>query len=210
MKEFRPALMVFLALTIITGVVYPLLVTGVGLAMFGSRANGSLIVKDGQVVGSELIGQSFADPRHFWGRLSATGPFPYNASSSSGSNYGPLNPSLADAVKGRIDALRAADPGAGIPVPVDLVTASGSGLDPHVSPAAAEYQIARVARARRLDPDAVRALVRRHTELRQFGLLGEPRVNVLLINLELDEIRTSALARGAIGLPVPATVDTNH
>jgi K+-transporting ATPase ATPase C chain len=186
MKELRPALLVFLALTLVTGVAYPLLVTGLGQAIFGFRANGSLIAEQGRVVGSELIGQSFADPGHFWGRLSATGPFPYNAGSSSGSNYGPLHPSLADAVTARIEALHAADPGAATPVPVDLVTASGSGLDPHVSPAAAEYQVVRVARARGLDPEAVRAVVRRHTESRQFGLLGEPRVNVLLLNLELD------------------------
>lgn len=197
MKEFRPALLVFLALTIVTGVVYPLLVTGLGLALFGSRANGSLIVEQGRVVGSELIGQSFSDPGHFWGRLSATGPFPYNAGSSSGSNYGPLNPSLADAVKGRIDALRAADPGAAMPVPVDLVTASASGLDPHVSPAAAEYQVARVARARGLDPEVVRALVRRHTEARQFGVLGEPRVNVVMLNLDLDSEHPASRGGGS-------------
>lgn len=202
MKELRAALMVFLALTVVTGVIYPLAVTGIAQGFFARQANGSLIVREGHVVGSELIGQSFADPGHFWGRPSATGPFAYNAGSSSGSNFGPLNPSLAAAVKGRIDALRAADPGAATPVPVDLVTASASGLDPHVSPAAAEYQVARVARARGLAPEAVRALVLRHTESRQFGVLGEPRVNVLELNLELDSGHPGS---GGVGAPPDST-----
>jgi K+-transporting ATPase ATPase C chain len=152
------------------------------------KANGSLIVKDGKPVGSSLIGQSFSDPKYFWSRPSATGPTPYNASASSGSNLGPTNPALIDAVKARVQALRDADPGNRQPVPVDLVTASASGLDPHISPAAAEYQLARVARVRNLNPVAVRKLVAEHTEGRQFGILGEPRVNVLELNLALDGI----------------------
>ncbi len=188
-SELRPAIVMIALLTIVTGVLYPLVVTGIGQLAFGRQANGSRIVRDGRVVGSRLVGQAFDDPRFFWGRLSATGPVPYNAGASSGSNLGPLNPALADAARARIAALRAADPTAGGPVPVDLVTASGSGLDPHVSPAAAEYQVARVARARGLDPRAVRALVAKHTEGRTFGLLGEPRVNVLELNLELEDAR---------------------
>lgn len=188
-SELRPAIVMIALLTIVTGVLYPLVVTGIGQLAFGRQANGSRIVRDGRVVGSRLVGQAFDDPRFFWGRLSATGPVPYNAGASSGSNLGPLNPALADAARARIAALRAADPTAGGPVPVDLVTASGSGLDPHVSPAAAEYQVARVARARGLDPRALRALVAKHTEGRTFGLLGEPRVNVLELNLELEDAR---------------------
>ncbi len=184
--HLRPALTSLLLLTLITGVAYPLLVTGVAQAVFPFQANGSLIVKDGKVVGSALIGQRFDDPRYFWGRPSATSPFPYNAAASSGSNLSPTNPALIATVQGRVDALRAADPGNTVPVPVDLVTASASGLDPHISPAAALYQVARVARARKLEPEAVRALVERHTEGRFLGLLGEPRVNVLTLNLALD------------------------
>ena len=183
---FRPAVSLFLLLTAITGIVYPLAVTGIAKVAFGDQADGSLIVKDGKVIGSSLIGQNFSEPKYFWGRPSATSPQPYNASASSGSNQGPLNPALVDAVKGRVEALRKADPGNTAPVPVDLVTASASGLDPHISVAAAEYQVARVARARGLVPDAVRAVVARHTEGRQLGFLGEPRVNVLALNLELD------------------------
>ena len=188
-KELRPAIVSFLLLTLLTGIAYPLLVTGISQATMSDKANGSLIVKDGKPVGSSLIGQSFSDPKYFWGRPSATGPMPNNASASSGSNLGPTNPALMDAVKGRVKALRDADPGNTRPVPVDLVTASGSGLDPHISPAAAEYQLARVARVRNLSPDAVQKLVAEHTEERQFGLLGEPRVNVLELNLALDALR---------------------
>jgi potassium-transporting ATPase KdpC subunit len=184
--HLRPALMSLLLLTLITGVAYPLLVTGLAQLVFPYQANGSLIVRDGKVVGSALIGQLFDDPKYFWGRPSATRPYAYNAGSSSGSNLGPTNPAQITAVRGRVDALRAADPDNKAPVPVDLVTASGSGLDPHISPAAALYQVPRVARERKLPPDAVRALVEQHTEGRQLGFLGEPRVNVLALNLALD------------------------
>ncbi|HEV7490576.1 MAG TPA: potassium-transporting ATPase subunit KdpC [Rhodanobacteraceae bacterium] len=182
----RNALMLLLALTILTGVIYPLLVTGVAQAVFPARANGSLIVRDGHPIGSALIGQPFSDPKYFWGRPSATTPFADNSASSTGSNLGPTNPALADAVKQRIEALREADPGNTSPVPVDLVTASGSGLDPHISPAAAAYQIVRVARARGVSSETVAKLVSGATENRTFGLLGEPRVNVLALNLALD------------------------
>ncbi|MCY1420908.1 Potassium-transporting ATPase KdpC subunit [compost metagenome] len=170
-----------------TGLLYPLVVTGIAQLAFPAAANGSLIVRDGRVLGSPLIGQAFSEPKHFWGRPSATGPMSHNASASSGSNLGPLNPALAEAVKSRVAALRAADPGNDAPVPVDLVTASASGLDPHISRAAADYQLARVAKARGLSPELVRTLVDRHTEGRWLGFLGEPRVNVLLLNLTLDE-----------------------
>src|SRR5215813_2282989 len=183
---FRAAFVSLILFTVITGVVYPVVVTGIAQLVFPAQANGSLITRDGKVVGSSLIGQPFDDPKYFWGRPSATSPFPYNAASSSGSNLGPTNPDLIKAVQGRVDALRAADPGNTAPVPVDLVTTSGSGLDPHISPAAALYQVPRVARERKLDPQAVRQLVERHTERRSFGVLGEPRVNVLALNLALD------------------------
>ena len=185
----RPAATLFILLSIVTGLIYPLLVTGIGQALFPEQAAGSLIERDGKLVGSTLVGQHFTDPGHFWGRPSATGPQPYNGAASSGSNQGPLNPALADAVKARIAALRAADPDNTAPIPVDLVTASGSGLDPHLSPAAAEYQIARVARARGLDPEDVRALVAQHRSEPQFGLFGDARVNVLTLNLALDALR---------------------
>jgi K+-transporting ATPase ATPase C chain len=188
-REFRPALVMLVILSLVTGIVYPLVVTGVAQLAFPQKANGSLIVQDGKPVGSELIGQPFANPKHFWSRPSATSPYPYNASSSSGSNQGPLNPALSDAVAARIKALRDTDPGNAAPVPADLVTASGSGLDPHISPAAAEYQVARVAKARGTTPDRVRALVADSTESRQLGFLGEPRVNVLELNLALDALR---------------------
>ncbi len=184
--HLRPALVCLGLLTLITGVVYPLVATGIGQLLFPDRANGSLIVKEGRPVGSALIGQPFDDRKYFWGRPSATSPFPYNAGSSSGSNLGPTNPDLHKAVRTRIDALRAADPGDPAPIPVDLVTASASGLDPHISPAAALYQAPRVARARGLDQAVVRRLVEDYTEGRQLGVLGEPRVNVLRLNLALD------------------------
>jgi K+-transporting ATPase ATPase C chain len=182
----RPALVVFAVLTALTGVAYPLVVTGIGQAAFPEQAAGSLILRDGKPVGSSLIGQNFSDPKYVWGRPSATGPYPNNATASSGSNQGPLNPALVDAVKGRIEALRAADPGNTAQVPVDLVTASGSGLDPHISVAAAQYQAARVAKARGLPAAQVQQLIEKHTEGRLFGFLGEPRVNVLQLNLSLD------------------------
>jgi K+-transporting ATPase ATPase C chain len=192
LKQFRPAIVSLLLLTLITGVIYPLVVTGIAQVVFPAQANGSIIVKDGKAVGSALIGQQFDAPKYFWGRLSATSTFPYNAynaealTGSSGSNYGPLNQALFDAVKARAEALRAADPANTAPIPVDLVTASGSGLDPHVSVAAALYQVSRVAKARGMSEDAVRALVDKYTTGRQFGFLGEPVVNVLELNLALD------------------------
>jgi K+-transporting ATPase ATPase C chain len=189
-STLRPALVLFAALTVLTGVAYPLGVTAIGQAAFPDQAAGSLILRDGKPVGSSLIGQNFSDPKYVWGRPSATGPYPNNASASSGSNQGPLNPALTDAVKGRIEALRAADPGNTVPVPVDLVTASASGLDPHISVAAAQYQAARVAKARNLLQPQVQQLIQKHTEGRLFGFLGEPRVNVLQLNLALDATRS--------------------
>ena len=186
LAHLRPALMILLLMTLLTGVAYPLVVTGIAQTLFRAQANGSLIVKDGKPVGSRLIGQPFDDPKYFWSRPSATSPFADNAGSSSGSNLSPTNPDLVKAVQGRVDALRAADPGNTARVPVDLVTASGSGLDPHISPAAALYQVPRVAKVRKLDPETVRQLVERHTEGRFLGFLGEPRVNVLTLNLALD------------------------
>jgi K+-transporting ATPase ATPase C chain len=183
------ALGMLAVMTLLAGVAYPLVITGVGAVAFREKANGSILTRggrDGRVVGSELIGQPFEDPKHFWGRLSATTPAAYNAGASTGSNLGPTNQALTKNAKARIDALRAADPEATGPVPVDLVTASGSGLDPHISPAAAEFQVHRVARARGISEDRVRALVARYTEGRDLGILGEPRVNVLLLNLALD------------------------
>jgi K+-transporting ATPase ATPase C chain len=192
LTQFRPALILLISLTLITGLLYPLTVTALAQVIFPSQANGSLIVQNGQPVGSALIGQPFDDPKYFWGRLSATGTFPYNAfnadnlTASSGSNLGPTSQALLDAVQARVDALHAADPGNTAPIPVDLVTASGSGLDPHLSPAAALYQVPRVARERGLSEEAVRQLVTEHTEGRQLGILGEPRVTVLELNLALD------------------------
>ncbi len=185
-RHIRPALVLLGLLTLLTGLAYPLAVTGVAQVVFPRQANGSLILKDGKPVGSALIGQPFDDLKYFWGRPSATTPFPYNAGSSAGSNQGPTNPDLLKAVKERVEALRAADPGNTAPVPIDLVTASGSGLDPHISPAAALYQVPRVARARGLDGAVVRQFVERHIEDRTFAILGEPRVNVPLLNLALD------------------------
>ena len=186
MRELRPALMIFVVLTVITGVVYPAFVTGVGAVIFSRQATGSLVERDGRAVGSALLGQTFTSPKYFWSRPSATAPQPYNGASSSGSNQGPTNPAFESAVKDRVGALRAADPGNSKAVPADLVTASGSGLDPHISPAAAEYQVARVARARGLSEAQVRELVSQATQGRTFGVLGEPRVNVLQLNLALD------------------------
>jgi potassium-transporting ATPase KdpC subunit len=185
----RPALVLFVLLTLITGLAYPLVVTGAAQALFPDQAAGSLILRDGKPVGSSLIGQNFSDAKNFWGRPSATGPMPYNASASGGSNQGPLNPALVDAVKGRIDALKAADPGNTAPVPVDLVTASASGLDPHISQAAAGYQAARVAKARNIPQGKVQALVAQQTEAPLLGFIGEPRVHVLRLNLALAAIR---------------------
>jgi K+-transporting ATPase ATPase C chain len=187
-SELRPALVLFVILSLLTGLAYPLLVTGVAQLAFPDAANGSLMVRNGQVVGSRLIGQSFADPKYFWSRPSATGPMADNASASGGSNLGPLNPALVDAVKGRIDALRAADPGNTAPVPVDLVTTSASGLDPHISRAAADYQAARVARVRGVPVAQVQGLIEHSTQGVWLGFLGEPRVNVLELNLALDAL----------------------
>jgi K+-transporting ATPase ATPase C chain len=187
--QLRPAIVSIAIFTILTGVLYPLAITGIAQVIFPHQANGSLIVQNGQVVGSELIGQSFDDPRYFWGRFSATSPYPYNAASSTGSNLGPTNPALTEEVKARIAALKAADPTDNSPIPVDLVTSSGSGLDPNISVAAALYQVPRVAKARGLNEEVLRALVDRFTEGRQFGLLGEPRINVLELNLALDGIK---------------------
>ncbi|WP_447863393.1 potassium-transporting ATPase subunit KdpC [Nitrospira calida] len=189
MTQLRPALMTLLLLTMLMGLLYPLAITGIAQTLFPHQANGSLIVQNGRVVGSSLIGQPFDDPKYFWSRPSATSPFPYNAAASSGWNLGPTNPALMKAVQDRIAVLKDADPDNPAPVPIDLVTTSGSGLDPHISPAAAEYQIRRVARARGMDEAAVRRLVARHTQGRQLGFLGEPRVNVLELNLALDAAR---------------------
>ncbi|MGY6270044.1 potassium-transporting ATPase subunit KdpC [Achromobacter denitrificans] len=184
----RPAITVFAALSLVTGLAYPFLTSGIAAAVFPRQAAGSLIKEDGRLVGSELIGQSFSAPGYFWGRPSATEPMPYNAGGSGGSNLGPRNPALAEAIQARIAALKAADPDNAAPVPVDLVTASGSGLDPHISPAAAAYQTARVARARQLPREQVDALVRAHTEPPLAGVLGRPVVNVLALNLALDRL----------------------
>lgn len=185
-STLRPALVLFGALTLVVGVLYPLAVTGIGQLAFADKASGSLVLREGKPVGSTLIGQAFSSPGYFWGRPSATGPMPNNASGSSGSNQGPLNPALVDAVKGRIAALRAADPANTAPVPVDLVTASASGLDPDISVAAAQYQAGRVAAARKLPRERVEALVSAHTVGRSLGFFGEARVNVLRLNLALD------------------------
>lgn len=183
---WRPAGVLFAVLSLVTGLAYPLAVTGVAQVALPTQANGSLIQRDGQVIGSRLIGQPFSDPAHFWGRPSATSPMPNNAANSGGSNLGPSNPALIEAVKARVAALKAADPGQTAPVPVDLVTTSASGLDPHISRAAADYQLPRIARLRGLPESALRALVEAHTERPWLGFLGEPRVNVLQLNLDLD------------------------
>jgi K+-transporting ATPase ATPase C chain len=189
LRQLKIALIFLGIFTVITGIIYPLFVTGLAQAFFHRQANGSLIEKNGAGVGSELIGQPFSDPKYFWGRLSATAPFSYNAATSSGSNYSPSNPALIDAVQARIDALKAIDPDNNQPIPVDLVTFSASGLDPDISVAAANYQVTRVARYRGLSEEQVSALVRQFTEGRQLGILGEPRVNVLQLNLVLDRVK---------------------
>ncbi len=188
-KQFYPAFVLLITMTILTGGLYPLAVTVIAQVVFPQQANASLIVEKDQVVGSMLIGQPFDDAKYFWGRLSATAPFAYNAAASSGSNLGPTNPALVAEVQARVDALHDVDPKNTIPIPIDLVTSSGSGLDPHISVAAALYQIPRVARERKMTEPQVRALVDRFTEDRQFGILGEPRVNVLLLNLALDRAK---------------------
>ncbi|MEW9583358.1 potassium-transporting ATPase subunit KdpC [Paraburkholderia sp. DGU8] len=183
---FRPLIVIFVVLSAITGLAYPAVMTAFGQAAFHDQANGSMIEVNGKVVGSKLIGQQFDAPQYFWGRLSATSPMPYNAQGSSGSNLGPTNPAFSDEVKGRIDALKAAGTDLSKPVPIDLVTSSGSGLDPEISPAAAAYQVDRIAKARKMSPGDVQALVDRYTSGRQLGVLGEARVNVLQLNLALD------------------------
>jgi len=189
LKDLRPAISLFILFTALLGFVYPAAVTGIAQVLFPTKANGSLVVADGKPLGSSLIGQPFDAPKYFWGRISATSPYPYNAQGSTGSNLGPTNPALFDQVKGRIAALKAADPDQKGPIPVDLVTASGSGLDPDISPAAADYQVERVAHARHLSETDVRALVQKYTSGRQLGFLGEPRVNVLELNLALDGVK---------------------
>jgi K+-transporting ATPase ATPase C chain len=186
LKMLRQSLVVLVALTVITGIIYPLAVTGIARGVFPHKATGSLITENGKAVGSALIGQPFSDPKYFWSRPSATSPEPYNGAASSGSNLGPTNPALLKAIQERVAALRAADPGNTQPVPIDLVTSSASGLDPDISPAAAEYQVARVAKARAMTEDAVRALVARHTTQALFGFIGAPAVRVLELNLDLD------------------------
>ncbi len=189
LKQLKPALIIFLSMTVLTGIIYPLAITGIAQVIFPRQANGSLIVQNGQVIGSSLIGQEFTDPKYFWGRLSATGDHPYNASASGGSNYATTNPDLLKQVEARLKALHDADPANTRPVPVDLVTASASGLDPDISIAAAQYQASRVARVRGLSLDNVMALINQHTQGRMLGFLGEPRVNVLELNLALDELK---------------------
>lgn len=195
MSILRPALVLFAALSIVTGVAYPLVVTGIGQSVFPSQAAGSFVVREGKTVGSALIAQGFASNAHFWSRPSATGPDPYNAANSGGSNLGPLNPALVDAVKARIAALKAADPGNTLPVPVDLVTASGSGLDPDISLAAAQYQAARVARASGVPLTQVQSLIDTNAQGRLLGFIGEPRVNVFALNLALDAMKAKAPAQ---------------
>jgi len=199
LSYLKPAAIMLLLLTLLTGVIYPALVTAIAQVFFADQANGSLIKdQQDQHIGSALIGQSFNDPKYFWGRPSATGPYPYNAAASSGSNLGPTNPALIDTVTTRIAALKTADPGNKAAVPVDLVTTSGSGLDPHISPAAAEYQINRLSKARHLDPNKLRDLVTQMTEARQWQVFGEPRVNVLLLNLALDRLDRPRLSSESI------------
>jgi K+-transporting ATPase ATPase C chain len=191
----RPALVLFLFFTVLTGLIYPLAITGIAQVVFPRAASGSILMRDGKPIGSALIGQNFSDPKYFWGRPSATSPQPYAGTASSGSNLGPLNPALTDAVKARIQALLAADPGNGAPIPVDLVTASASGLDPQISIAAALYQAPRVARVRGLDVVEVRRLLAAQAQPRTLGLFGEPRVNVLALNLALDSLAPATGSR---------------
>ena len=186
MKDTIIAIRLFLVLTIVTGALYPLVLTGIAQTAFAKQANGSMITKDGKVVGSKLIGQQFDDPKYLWGRPSATSPVPYNAASSSGSNLGPTNPDLMKGIADRVKALKDADPANSAPVPTELVTASGSGLDPHISVEAAEYQVPRIAKARGIPKSAVKSLINEITERRTLGILGEPTVNVLMFNLALD------------------------
>jgi K+-transporting ATPase ATPase C chain len=188
-NQFRVAVLLFIILSVITGAIYPLFVTGIAQVFFYDQANGSLIIKTGKPIGSTLIGQPFNDPKYFWGRISATAPVSYNAAASSGSNFGPSNPALLGAVKARIEALKTADPYNDNPIPVDLVTASASGLDPHISKAAAYYQVPRVARMRGLSLNSAKEIINQHTQGRFLGLIGEPVVNVLEVNLELDKLR---------------------
>jgi K+-transporting ATPase ATPase C chain len=188
-SQLRPAIVSIAIFTLLTGILYPLVITGISQVIFPRQANGSLIEQNGQVVGSTLIGQSFDDPRYFWGRLSATSLYPYNAAASTGSNLGPTNPALTDEVSARIEALKAADPTNNSSIPVDLVTSSGSGLDPNISVASALYQVPRIAKARGLSEEVIRTLVDSYTEERQFGVLGEPRINVLELNLAVDAIK---------------------
>ena len=190
-KQLRPALVSFFLLTLITGVFYPLSVTVVAQAFFRDQSNGSLIFQNGRPIGSSLIGQTFDKPEYLWGRLSATSPAPFNAASSSGSNLGPMNPELLKIVRTRIKNLKDTDPGNKAPIPVDLVTASGSGLDPHISPGAAEYQVSRIARTRKIPDETVRSIIRQHTQERLFGIIGEPVVNVLRVNLQLNSGKKS-------------------
>jgi len=185
-EQLKPTFISFFLLTVITGILYPLSVTGIAQTFFKNQANGSLIFKQGQPAGSSLIGQFFDDPKYLWGRLSASSPIPFNAAASTGSNFGPMNPNLLNTVQTRIRDLRNADPGNNTPIPVDLVTASASGLDPHISPTAAEYQVSRIARARKISEEGVRSVIRQHTQDRLFGIIGEPVVNVLEVNLHLD------------------------
>jgi K+-transporting ATPase ATPase C chain len=187
-EQLKTTILVFCILTIITGIIYPLAITGIAQLFFKSQANGSIIIRDGKVIGSSLIGQPFDDPGYFWGRPSATSPAAFNAASSSGSNLGPSNQALSDAVKTRVNNLHIADPDKKLPIPVDLVTSSASGLDPHISPAAAFYQIPRIARERKMQEDVVRAIVQENTENRFLGVIGEPVVNVLRLNLAIDSV----------------------
>ena len=195
LKSLRTSVIAIVLFTVLTGFIYPLLVTGIAQLVFPGKANGSMLKKDGKAIGSELIGQAFSSPKYFWGRLSATVPYAYNAASSSGSNYGPLNPALLDATGKRVKALQDADSLGAKSIPVDLVTASGSGLDPHITVAAALYQVPRVARARHLKEETVRTMVEQQTEGRTLGFLGEPRVNVLKLNVALDELKSTSEAQ---------------